>query len=90
MIDEKNTEKATQKGVAFSMFGTPDAIRTHDLQSRSLTLYPAELQALIYDCFIVHHFQKIVKSFSKKLQKVLTLFSECTIIKFVCESWTMC
>ena len=25
--------------------GTPDAIRTHDLQSRSLTLYPAELQA---------------------------------------------
>ena len=28
-------------------FGTPDAIRTHDLQSRSLTLYPAELQAHI-------------------------------------------
>ncbi len=27
--------------------GTPDAIRTHDLQSRSLTLYPAELQAHI-------------------------------------------
>ena len=25
--------------------GTPDAIRTHDLQSRSLTLYPAELRA---------------------------------------------
>lgn len=23
----------------------PDAIRTHDLQSRSLTLYPAELMA---------------------------------------------
>ncbi len=28
---------------------TPDAIRTHDLQSRSLTLYPAELQAHICD-----------------------------------------
>ncbi len=28
--------------------GTPDAIRTHDLQSRSLTLYPAELQAYFY------------------------------------------
>ena len=28
-------------------FGMPDAIRTHDLQSRSLTLYPAELQAHI-------------------------------------------
>lgn len=25
--------------------GTPDAIRTHGLQSRSLTLYPTELQA---------------------------------------------
>ena len=25
--------------------GTPDAIRTHGLQSRSLTLYPAELRA---------------------------------------------
>ena len=29
------------------VFGTPDAIRTHDLQSRSLTLYPAELRARI-------------------------------------------
>lgn len=29
------------------LFGTPDAIRTHDLQSRSLTLYPAELRAHI-------------------------------------------
>ena len=27
--------------------GTPDGIRTHDLQSRSLTLYPAELRAHI-------------------------------------------
>ena len=27
------------------VFGTPDAIRTHDLQSRSLTLYPTELRA---------------------------------------------
>ena len=29
----------------YGFFGTPDAIRTHDLQSRSLTLYPTELQA---------------------------------------------
>ena len=28
----------------------PDAIRTHDLQSRSLTLYPAELQAHLLNC----------------------------------------
>ena len=34
---------ASRKGL--SQYGTPDAIRTHDLQSRSLTLYPAELQA---------------------------------------------
>ena len=27
--------------------GMPDAIRTHDLQSRSLTLYPTELRAHI-------------------------------------------
>ena len=27
------------------MFGVPDTIRTCDLQSRSLSLYPAELQA---------------------------------------------
>ena len=27
--------------------GMPDGIRTHDLQSRSLTLYPAELRAHI-------------------------------------------
>ena len=31
--------------VGWCSFGTPDAIRTHDLQSRSLTLYPAELRA---------------------------------------------
>ena len=36
---------ASRKGL--SQYGTPDAIRTHDLQSRSLTLYPAELQAHI-------------------------------------------
>ena len=33
--------------VACRFFGTPDGIRTHDLQSRSLTLYPAELRAHI-------------------------------------------
>ena len=35
------------KPKGLSQYGTPDAIRTHDLQSRSLTLYPAELQAHI-------------------------------------------
>ena len=37
-------------------FGTPDAIRTHDLQSRSLTLYPTELQAHIKYLYIIQHF----------------------------------
>ena len=31
----------------FRSYGTPDAIRTHGLQSRSLSLYPAELRAHI-------------------------------------------
>ena len=30
-----------------SYYGTADGIRTHDLQSRSLALYPAELQPQI-------------------------------------------
>ena len=32
-------------GVQSFSFGTPDWIRTSDLQSRSLTLYPTELRA---------------------------------------------
>ena len=32
--------------------GMPDAIRTHDLQSRSLTLYPTELQAQVTDIIL--------------------------------------
>ena len=43
-IDQK--EEATPHGVA-SFFGTPDWIRTSGLQSRSLTLYPAELRARV-------------------------------------------
>ena len=49
--NESEAELALKKGnAAGNKFiprrrGTPDAIRTHDLQSRSLTLYPAELQA---------------------------------------------
>ena len=35
-------------------FGTPGAIRTHGLQSRSLTLYPAELQVQM-NADIVYH-----------------------------------
>ena len=31
------------------IIGVPDRIRTDDLQSRSLLLYPAELQALVVE-----------------------------------------
>ena len=34
-----------QAMMAAGGLGTPGAIRTHDLQSRSLTLYPTELRA---------------------------------------------
>ena len=44
-LGSKKKELLVNKSSFF--FGTPDAIRTHDLQSRSLTLYPAELQAHI-------------------------------------------
>ena len=38
----------TRKAQGFAGFdGTPGAVRTHGLQSRSLTLYPAELRAHI-------------------------------------------
>ena len=41
----QNINKNREKQSSFTVIGTPDAIRTHDLQSRSLTLYPAELRA---------------------------------------------
>ncbi len=44
---------------ALGLFGTPDAIRTHDLQSRSLTLYPAELQAHKITVTVYHIFRKL-------------------------------
>ena len=43
--------KKQQTGQAcLLLFGMPDAIRTHGLQSRSLTLYPAELRAHMHGC----------------------------------------
>ena len=38
-------KKSPEQPWLFRGFGVPDTIRTCDLQSRSLTLYPAELQA---------------------------------------------
>ena len=56
----------------------PDAIRTHDLQSRSLTLYPTELRAHIqliqliyyigYFCFLQGERRK-TKKYSKNAKK---------------------
>lgn len=41
-FDAKKSRHGNHDGI-----GTPDAARTHDLQSRSLTLYPTELRARI-------------------------------------------
>ena len=43
----------------------PDAIRTHDLQSRSLTLYPAELRAHIMPSIITQTLKKANVSFTE-------------------------
>ena len=43
----KKLEKALKQDCFSAFSGTPDTIRTCDLQSRSLSLYPAELRAHI-------------------------------------------
>ena len=53
-------------------FGTPDAIRTHDLQSRSLTLYPAELRARTGN--IVAGFALFVKHLALSATAALQVF----------------
>ena len=68
--------------------GTPDAIRTHDLQSRSLTLYPAELQAhiklLCYYMFLSAFCQgqKAAQIKQKRCQKY---FTETRYILLLCN-----
>ncbi len=61
--------------------GMPDAIRTHDLQSRSLTLYPTELQAhiLIYYSLNLRNcqvswaeFEALSTNYSNFFLKILT------------------
>ena len=46
-------------------YGTPDWVRTSDLQSRSLSLYPAELRARTGAEFIVAYAKIIVKQGSR-------------------------
>ena len=45
--ESQNKKRDLQKANPF-LFGVPDWSRTSGLQSRSLTLYPTELQAQIY------------------------------------------
>ena len=52
-----NITKNKTPRMGASVFGTADGIRTHDLQSRSLALYPAELQP---------HMGALPKHYSKK------------------------
>ena len=42
---QKAKKQSPENAVFWGFLGVPDTIRTCDLQSRSLTLYPAELRA---------------------------------------------
>ena len=64
MIDENEKSLETFTFQGFS--GEPDAIRTHGLQSRSLSLYPAELRAHI-------------KLFCRNLQAHMQFQSVCSL-----------
>ena len=46
-ICASETKKAQNTDIMGFFHGMPDAIRTHGLQSRSLTLYPAELRVRV-------------------------------------------
>ena len=60
-------------------FGTPDAIRTHDLQSRSLTLYPTELRAHIQLIYYIGYLRLLqgetrkTKKYSKFAKKAVDI-----------------
>ena len=46
--EQAEKTKSPENAVFSGLLGVPDTIRTCDLQSRSLSLYPAELQAHLY------------------------------------------
>ena len=46
--EQTQKTKSPENAVFSGLLGVPDTIRTCDLQSRSLSLYPAELQAHRY------------------------------------------
>ena len=48
-LEQYLSKKTTLNTLFKVVFGTPDWIRTSDLQSRSLTLYPTELRARIWE-----------------------------------------
>lgn len=60
-------------------FGMPDAIRTHDLQSRSLTLYPTELRAHIQLIYYIGYLRFLqgetrkTKKYSKFAKKAVDI-----------------
>ena len=64
----KKVQKRASKNKLLTLFckiGTADGIRTHDLQSRSLALYPAELQPRLHigQCIIANKSNKVNSSF---------------------------
>ena len=78
-INEKRREKRTKKGKLlrdFPLFGLPERIRTFDLQSRSLTRYPAvpRVDMKLYSTIIAYLREKC-NPFLKKSRVVRLLFT---------------
>ena len=72
-------KKARGERIAHPSLGTPDAIRTHDLQSRSLTLYPTELRAHIQLIYYIGYLRLLqgetrkTKKYSKFAKKAVDI-----------------
>ena len=74
-----DTKNARGERIAHPSLGTPDAIRTHDLQSRSLTLYPTELRAHIQLIYYIGYLRLLqgetrkTKKYSKFAKKAVDI-----------------
>ena len=74
LFDAKKSRHGNHDGI-----GTPDAARTHDLQSRSLTLYPTELRAHIQLIYYIGYLRLLqgetrkTKKYSKFAKKAVDI-----------------
>ena len=74
-LKRRETEKEEKKGAAANLvfaaapFGLPDWGRTSGLKSRSLTLYPTELQVVFYAYTIITNYPRFVNVFDLKKKR---------------------